>query len=83
MFNRISLQTRILLILGALMFITAAGAIISISHTYVMDRYINKFLETDIQAIHASQELENALVMQKGYVSYYFQDRDPLWLKET
>lgn len=82
MFNRISLQTRILLILGALMFITAAGAIISISHTYVMDRYINKFLETDIQAIHASQELENALVMQKGYVTYYFQDRDPLWLEE-
>jgi len=82
MFHRISLQTRILLILGALMFITAAGAIISISHTYVMDRYINKFLETDIQAIHASQELENALVMQKGYVTYYFQDRDPMWLEE-
>ncbi len=82
MFQRISLKTRILLILGALMFITAAGAIISISHTYIMDRYMNKFLETDLQAIQASQELESALVMQKGYVTYYFQDSDPIWLEE-
>lgn len=82
MIHRISLQTRILLILSALVFITAAGAIISICHTYIMDRYMNKFLETDLQAIQASQELENALVMQKGYVTYYFQDRDPVWLEE-
>lgn len=82
MIRRISLQTRILLFLSALVFITAAGAIISISHTYIMDRYLNGFLETDLQAIQASQELENALVMQKGYVTYYFQDRDPVWLEE-
>ena len=82
MFHSVSLKTRILLILGALLSITAAGAIISISHMYVMDRYMNKFLETDLLAIQASQELENALVMQKGYVTYYFQDRDPAWLDE-
>jgi signal transduction histidine kinase len=49
---------------------------------YVMDRYMNKFLETDLLAIQASQELENALVMQKGNVTYYFQDGDPAWLDE-
>ncbi len=82
MFHRVSLQTRILLILGSLMFITASGTIISIYHTYIVDGYMNRFLATDIQAIQASQELENALVMQKGYVTYYFQDRDPIWLEE-
>lgn len=51
-------------------------------HSYMMDKVFSSVVESDIEALQAAQELENALVMQKGYVTYYFQDGDPEWLEE-
>lgn len=82
MWRQISLQARILLALTALVLITAAGALISISYTFKIDGLINNIFETDVSAMRAAQELENALVMQKGYVTYFFQDDDIAWLNE-
>jgi hypothetical protein len=47
-----------------------------------MDGFVTAVTETDVQALQASQELETALVMQKGYVTYFFQDSDPQWLEQ-
>ena len=82
MWRQISLQARILIALSALVLITAAGALISISYTFKIDGLINNIFETDVSAMRAAQELENALVMQKGYVTYFFQDDDPVWISE-
>ncbi len=82
MWRQLSLQTRLLIVLSALVIITAAGALISIAYTFKIDRLINNIFETDFSAMQAAQELENALVMQKGYVTYYFQDNDESWIKE-
>lgn len=82
MWRQISLQTRILIALSALVIITAAGAMISIAYTFMIDKLLNNIFETDVSAMQAAQELENALVMQKGYVTYFFQDGDEAWLKE-
>lgn len=82
MWRQISLQTRILIVLSALISITAAGAMISIAYTFMIDKLINNIFQTDVSAMQAAQELENALVMQKGYVTYYFQDNDENWLQE-
>ncbi|MBI5250926.1 MAG: MCP four helix bundle domain-containing protein [Desulfomonile tiedjei] len=80
MWQGISLRTRILSILTLLVLVTVGGGGISIWYTYAMDRFFTALVESDIDALRTSQELENALVMQKGYVTYYSQDGDPEWL---
>ncbi len=82
MFKKLSLRTRILSILAILVLVTVGGGLVSLWHTYMMERFLSGVIDTDLPAFHAAMELENALVMQRGYVSYYFQDRDPQWLQE-
>ncbi len=80
--KRLGLRTRILLMLSALVSITMAGGLITIGYTYIMNHFFTEVTESDVLALHASRELETALVMQKGYVTYFSQDRDPQWLKQ-
>jgi len=82
MWKLISLRTRVLLLLSALVLITVGGGLTSILHSYMMDKVFSSVIESDLEALQAAQELENALVMQKGYVTYFFQDGDPEWLDE-
>ncbi len=51
-------------------------------NSYIMDKIFSSVIESDLEAMQAAQELENTLVMQKGYVTYYFQDGREEWLKE-
>ncbi len=80
MWKSVSLRSRIFLMLSALVIITLGGALTSIWHTYVMERFFTEVVDSELPAFQASQELEISLVMQKGYVTYYFQDGDPQWL---
>lgn len=82
MWQPISLRTRILSILSVLVLVTVGGAATSIWYTYKMDRFFTAIVESDIEALRASQELEITLVMQKGYVTYFYQDSDPQWLDQ-
>jgi len=68
--------------LSALVLVTVGGGLVSLWHTYVMERFLSAVIDVDVPAFQAAQELENALIMQKGYVTYYFQDRDPEWLQQ-
>lgn len=77
-----SLSTRVVLLLCALVLVSVGGGLISMFHSYLLDRTFSTIIETDIEALQAAQELRTALVMQKGYVTYYFQDGDPDWLDE-
>ncbi|MDQ7783167.1 MAG: ATP-binding protein [Desulfomonilaceae bacterium] len=76
------LRSRILLMLSLLVLITVGGGIASIWHVLIMEGIFYKVTDTEIPALQAAQALKTALVMQKGYVTYYFQDEDPTWLKE-
>ena len=67
---------------STLVLITIGGGLVSIGYTYLMDRFFSAIIDADVQALQASQELENGLIMQKGYVTYYFQDGDAEWLKQ-
>jgi signal transduction histidine kinase len=82
MWKRFSLRTRILVLLALIMGITVGGGVVSMINSYMMDRIFSSVMESDLEAVHAAQELENTLVMQKGYVTYYFQDSDDAWLRE-
>ena len=82
MSNRISLRTRLFLILASLVLITLAGSSVMMWHTYQTDSLLKGIIDTDLAALQAAEGLENALVNQKGFVSYYFLDGNPEWLKK-
>jgi signal transduction histidine kinase len=77
-----SLRTRIYIILIALVFITMAGGIVTVWYTYRMEDLLTSVTEKDIAAFQAAEALEIALVNQKGFVSYYFIEGDPGWLRQ-
>ncbi len=81
MLQRFSLRTRILFMLSALVLVTVGGGLVSLWHIYMTEGFLTTVIDMDVPAFQAAQELENALVMQKGYVTYYSQDRDPEWLQ--
>ncbi len=51
-------------------------------YTYRIDRLLNTIIERNMAAYQAAEALETALVNQKGFVSYYFLDGDPDWLRQ-
>ncbi len=79
---KIPLRSRIFLILSALMAITAVGALTMVWYTMRMENLITTVIEKNLGAFQAAQALEVALVNQKGYVTYFFQDGDPEWLQQ-
>jgi len=82
MWNRINLRTRIYTILTALIAITLVGGIVMVWYTYQMQSLINYITEKNVKALQTAEELEIALINQKGFVSYYFLDGDPEWLNQ-
>jgi len=62
--------------------VTVGGGLVSILHGYLTDKFVTRVTESGLVALQAAQELENAICMQKGFVTYYFQDSDPMWLEQ-
>ena len=82
MWKRISLRARIYLILSTLVVITMAGGGVMVWYTYRMEGLFTSVIDKNIAAFQAVESLGTALVNQKGFVSYYFQDGDPDWLRQ-
>ena len=80
--QRFSLRKRIYLLMTALVFITLLGAIIMMWYTYQSERVLTSIIDRDLAAFQSATALENALVNQKGFVSYFFMDNDPEWLRQ-
>ena len=80
--QKINLGTRIYVILIALVFITMAGGMVTVWYTYRMEHLLTSVTEKDIAAFQTAEALEIALVNQKGFVSYYFIEGDPEWLRQ-
>ena len=80
--QKISLRTRIYVILIALVLITMAGGMVTVWYTYQMEHLLTAVTEKNIAAFQTAEALEVALVNQKGFVSYYFIEGDPEWLRK-
>jgi signal transduction histidine kinase len=78
----ISLRIRIYTILTVLICITLTGGLILVWYTFRMERLVAAITEKDLASFETAAALETALVNQKGFVSYYFMDGDPEWLKQ-
>jgi signal transduction histidine kinase len=82
MWPNISLKARIYLLLALLVSITLVNAPIGIWYSFRMEKLIAGMVRKDVSAMQAAEDLVNALVNQKGFVSYYFLDGDPDWLQQ-
>ena len=79
MFN---LRTRIYSLLVAVVVVTLAGGFVMVWYTYRMEGLLNHIISENMETLYAAEGLEIALVNQKGFVSYYFLDGDPDWLRQ-
>ena len=82
MWNRISLRKRIYLILTALVCVTLLGGSVMVWYTYRSERVLTAIIDRDLAAFQSAGALVTSLVNQKGFVSYYFMDGDPDWLRQ-
>jgi signal transduction histidine kinase len=82
MWERIPLRARIYIILAALTTITLSGGAVTVWYTYRLEGLLTQVIDRHVAAYQAAEALETALVNQKGFVSYYFLDNDPDWLRQ-
>jgi signal transduction histidine kinase len=82
MWTRFSLRSRISLILAVLVLTSLAGGLVTLWYVYRIGGILTSMFDTDVMALDAAQELETALLMQKGLLTYYFLDGDPNWVKQ-
>jgi len=82
MWKNLSLRTRIAALLTALVLTTIGGGMVTLWHNAAMDSLLTSLIEKNMASYHAAEELEAALLQQKGFLTYYFLDGDPQWLKE-
>jgi signal transduction histidine kinase len=81
-FKLISLRARIFLIVACLVLINLAGGSLTIWLMYRIGVTLGSVIDVNVTALNVAQELETALVMQKGLLTYYFFDGDAAWLDQ-
>ena len=82
MLKKISLRARIIILLIALVLTTIGGGLATIWYAETIGSLFTSVIDRDILSFQAAEEMETALVMQKGFTTYYFQDGNPDWLKQ-
>ena len=78
----IGLKERILILVAALASLTILVGLILYWYSYQTGHFFMTVVEEHLTALEAANRLESALVMQKGYLTYFFQDGNSYWLKE-
>jgi signal transduction histidine kinase len=81
-YRYLSLRARIVVILFALVLITIGGGVATIWYADTIDTLFTSIIDRDIVSLQVAEELEIALIMQKGLTTYYFQDSNPGWVKQ-
>ncbi len=82
MWKRLSLQSRIFILLGALILTAVAGGLVTVWHTDAIDSLVTDLINQNVASYQAAERLESSLLRQKGYVTYFSLDQDPEWLKK-
>jgi signal transduction histidine kinase len=80
MWKHLTLQTRLLILLAALILTALAGGLVTVWHTDAIDSLLTDLIDQNVASFQAAEELETSLLRQKGYVTYYFLDQNPEWL---
>ena len=82
MWERLTMRSKVLMVLGALMLINLLGGGMMVWYTYRIENLLIDVTEKNMAAYQSAESLTISLVNQKGFVSYYFMDSDPDWLRQ-
>ena len=77
-----NLRQRIYATLAGVMGITLFGGLVMVWYTYRVESVIVDIIDKNVTGLQKAESLENAIVSQKGFVSYYYMDGDPNWLTQ-
>jgi signal transduction histidine kinase len=79
---RFTLRYRVLLILTGFVFITICLGLILVWYTFRIEGLLASITQKDLLGFQNAEALENALMKQKGLVSYFILDGDSGWLQQ-
>ena len=82
MWKRLSLRARLFLLLAALVLTTLLGGLVTVWHTRAMDSLLVSLIDKNVASFQAAEELEASLLHQKGFLTYFFLDGNPDWLRQ-
>ena len=80
MLLRLSLRRRLFWIIFLLALTNLTGIFITLQYAGQTKQLFATLMDRELQALRAARELETALVMQKGFATYYFLTKDSAWL---
>ena len=78
----LSLRHRIFLLITALAIINIFGSMVTIWYTWRTQKLYTSIVDRDVNALISTQHLENALVLQKGLITYFFLTNASKWLDQ-
>ncbi|WP_462324543.1 ATP-binding protein [Desulfoplanes sp.] len=76
----LSLRVKFRILITGLACCLMGTFLVTVWHLYHIDRLFSEVINEDIAALQSAEELQTALVMQKGFVTYYFLQGTPHWL---
>jgi signal transduction histidine kinase len=82
MWQRLSLRARIFLLLTVVICTTLLGGLVTLWHTRAMDALLDSLIDKNVASFQAAEEMTNSLLHQRGYLTYYFLDGNPDWLRQ-
>ncbi|MBU0755904.1 MAG: MCP four helix bundle domain-containing protein, partial [Planctomycetes bacterium] len=80
--NRLSLRSRLIGLLSALVLLILGGGLTTFWYASQMRDLFTSTVDRNVAALRTAEELMIALVNQKGLVTYFFLSSDPEWLKQ-
>lgn len=68
--------------MGAMATAALAGGVVTMAYMLWLGSVLTAVSEQDMAALRLARELGSALVMQKGFATYFAQDKDPEWIRK-
>lgn len=82
MVKTFGLRNRVISLLLGLLITAISGGLITVSYTHHIGTLFSSIIERDLESFQIAEEMETALVMQKGFATYFYQDSNPDWLRQ-
>jgi signal transduction histidine kinase len=79
---QLSLKNRVYLLNAILVCIMVIGAVLMIWYTYKTEKIFKDVIDKNIVLFQSVEALGTSCANQKGFVSYYLLDNNPVWIDE-
>jgi signal transduction histidine kinase len=80
--KQISLRAKIFFVLVFLVLLTLVGGTVTMLSVYRMSVLLNSAIETGVAALSVAHALETSLSLQRGLLTYYYEDGNIEWLQQ-